>query len=501
MTNRRTLKKFNLAPGGERHTFFNVEIPFATERISVELRFETKSLTQIPLALYDESNRLRAVRVSEYVRGPVTVNVWVGVDDAGPGGLPGLIGAGNWKIVVYQRYLVEETTCEVTVDIETSVQPKPAPNTSEGRLYHWPGARLRPGAITSNSAWFCGELHVHSSHSTGRSDVSTIVSVARERNVDFVAITDHFTVSHWRDIDALPAGDRPLLIHSTELSGEFGHANLHGIGTWIDPFVDANHGLNKFLGRGRYTMSDVAAAVREQGGLFCINHPLSAKVGWRYADFDIANADLIEVVALPDGPNSFLYPTLWDRFLCAGHRLVGVGSSDSHDPDCDGPWKLGVLRTWVQAEELSEKGIIDGLRRGEVYVTNGDSRLRLVASVHSQANPETARFEMGGVATCAADDLIEFEVELSGHPRGSLYVVRDGLIFDVFPAVGSDAIDNGREVVAFQFEGRSVDPERHSYCRVEFHEEIVAPYYVNMAYRDHTSLRALSNPIWVARER
>ena len=473
---------------GKRSVFLTVDIPVNVSLIMIELSFSSTCETQIPVAVFEPDNTLRGIGIHEFSTGQVTQELWLALDSAGKGAVSGSILSGTWKLLVYGRHLFEDLSCSVSVYveyIEKNVSPvvKTHPEIEPDLL------------LNENKGWYCGELHMHSSESTGRTDVAILVSVAARESLDFIAVTDHFTIGHWEKIDRLPRDQRPLIIHSCELSGERGHANLHGITRWISPFVDLDEETSIALGLENYDMNVAAGMVHEQGGLFCINHPLSGKAAWRYDDFSWEKADLIEVLGLPDGPNSFLYPVLWDRLLCEGRRITGVGSSDSHDPLSDGPWKLGMIRNWVWAENLSEQAVLAGLKTGNVSISYGETRLNFTVKILADKDGISKR-GMGETLFVENGEVPEFTVFLMNHSKGSLYVIKDGLIFDVFFVNKCVSSDKWNTVV-FQANKISLTKGKASYFRVEFHEEIVEPYYVNMAYRDHTSARAMSNPIWI----
>jgi hypothetical protein len=462
-----------------------VDIPINVSLIRIELKFSSKYKTQIPLAVFEPDNTLRGIGIHEYSTGVVTQELWLAIDSAGKGAVQGSIPSGTWKLLIYGRYMFEEVHCSISVFAEYGFLNA-----------HSSNPNIKPDLILdSRKGWYCGELHMHSRGSTGRTDVETLARIASVQKLDFIAITDHFSIAHWEAIDKLPGDRRPLIIHSCELSGEGGHANLHGISEWISPFVDLDEETSSILGLEGYDMNSVADMVHDQGGLFCINHPLSAKVGWKYYEFPWEKADLIEVIGLPDGPNSFLYPVLWDRLLCEGHHITGIGSSDSHDPLSDGPWKLGMVRNWVWAENLSEQAVLAGLKKGNVYISYGETRLNFTAGIPSEKDNSLVT-GMGETLSFDKEEILEFTVSLMNQPEGSLYIIKDGLIFDVFHVKKCVSEDKWFSIV-FQAKGASFIEGKDSYFRVEFHEEIVEPYYVNMAYRDHTSARALSNPVWI----
>lgn len=81
--------------------------------------------------------------------------------------------------------------------------------------------------------------------------------------------------------------------------------------------------------------------------------------------------------------------TFWQAALAAGHDIAAVGVSDSHtavvdpeDPNAGQGSAIGGVSTVVYAPELSEAGILAGVRAGHTYVKlfgNGGPDLRFVA--------------------------------------------------------------------------------------------------------------------------
>ena len=322
--------------------------------------------------------------------------------------------------------------------------------------------------VKAAAGWYKGELHAHSTESDGKFPVETVVAAAQAVGLDFLSLTDHFTTSQWRKLAPLVNG-QTALIRACEITSHHGHANLHGLTEWMDVYVD----------RPGWSMNDAADAAHAQGALFCINHAYSGGLGWRAYDFDWAKADLFEVYHNLEGSNNNHQMPLWDRLLAAGHRIVGVGGIDSHDP-FTGLHALGQLVTWVYADELSEAGILAGLRRGQVYVSRGP-QLRFDAT---NAAGDTATMwenlpSHGSPLTFTAQAWVDRPMRL--------IVLRDGLPFETWELPAGD----GWQTVTFRD-----TPTRRAYYRVELHTYPNAEGYQYIEWRDFTTFQAAGNPIW-----
>src|SRR5260221_11031337 len=78
--------------------------------------------------------------------------------------------------------------------------------------------------------WFAGDLHAHTVHSDGALTVSELAVLAARTGLDFLAITDHNTVSHHPFLEAASRHSGVALIPGQEVTTELGHANEWGWG-------------------------------------------------------------------------------------------------------------------------------------------------------------------------------------------------------------------------------------------------------------------------------
>ncbi|MDR2102611.1 MAG: CehA/McbA family metallohydrolase [Treponema sp.] len=467
-------------------------VPRNCRCLTLRVRQTSGAHAQIPLFVFDSRRMVRMMRTEDGTEGITERILKIGAEEASRGAIPGPLAPGPWVLLMYKRRMLGEVALKIRISAE-GFPPGQAPDGGDDRALRMLSSppAFSKICLEKGRRWYRGELHVHSTESTGKGDIPTIQETARNLGLDFIALTDHFSASHWTRIAALPnLSSKPLFLQSMEIAGDYGHANVHAVSSWPLPLVDDAEALCRYLNlETPPTMERIADQVHAQGGLFCINHALSGIFGWRYRDFPMDKADLFEILCTPDHTTSFLYPTLWDTLLCQGSHITGVGSSDSHHPSAEGPWKLGVISTWVYAEELSQKALIAGLKQGRVYVSSGSSRLEFTA-----LTPGGQKAMMGDTLFAEKGTLVGFDITLARHPSGNLIIISDGFIYDV---VFFEANPNGEDRCHFDFPCTFPPGKNYTYLRIEFHADLEKSRFYGMLFRNHQSARLLSNPIWI----
>ena len=331
------------------------EVPPGTERIDIDLRYDESNRTVMDLGLRGPSG-------FRGWSGGGQQHVFVSSHSASFGYTPGPIEPGRWAVVMgvpnirdgsISRYDITARTSQFAID--------------------WPTLRNEPG-------WYAGDLHAHSGHSDGRTagpfgerlrvPPEHVFTAARAAGLDFIALTDHNTASHWSDVDRLqPLFRGLLLLHAREVTTYRGHMNAFG----ERRFVDFR------LGDGR-PISAVATEISTAGALLSINHPLRPDdetcmgCGWNDRDdATISALNAVEIVNgdLAEGPMSGW--SFWASMLNRGHHLTAVGGSDEHTPDETSDQRIGRPTTVVYARNLSERAIVDGIRDGRVYIRTRSS--------------------------------------------------------------------------------------------------------------------------------
>jgi hypothetical protein len=307
-------------------------------------------------------------------------------------------------------------------------------------------------ALRTGPAWYRGDLHMHDAHSDG-SCLSQLrqkvpcplyktVEAAARRGLDFIAISDHNTISHFDAMRELqPFFDKLLLLPAREITTFQGHANVYGTTQFIDfrltsPSVPD---INQLLKR-----------VQDLHGVFSINHPglpsgeACMGCGWTAPNTDFSRVTAIEVVNgnLREGPGSGI--TLWQEELSKGFRLTGIGGSDNHDADIppDERSAIGRPATVIYAQALSEHAILDAIRAGHVFIDVEGSRDRLV---EFEAKIASNSASMGDSIRVPADQKVHFTIRMIALANTHAEIIQDGQTTSLMDHSASTGPDETKE--------------------------------------------------------
>jgi len=394
----------------------------------------------------------------------------IGPTEATPGYLPGPIQPGTWHVLLGLYQLAPEG-CDVRVVIrlergEGPVAPEvPLP------------CPFDPAPVATGPRWFRGDLHCHSHHSDGTAPLADLVAAARAQGLDFVAVTEHNTVSHLPYLRAMSgrvgadlAAAPLLLIPGVEVSTYHGHANIWPVEDWFD-----------FRIWREEQMRVVREMARERGALFSVNHPKDDGPPWAFDD--LFEPDCIEVWGAPWFISNYQALAVWDRLLRAGRRVTAVGGSDKHQGPFTGElgwYELGTPTTWVWAEELSIPAIVAGLRAGHVFISEGPDGPR----VELTAEAGGRRAAMGDALPVASGDPLRLTCRVWGGVGCVLRLVSARRVLEA---------EVDREEFVHEWEVR-VEGDRY------FRPEVIDPPEEPLEEEPAALMaRALGNPVYVER--
>jgi hypothetical protein len=397
------------------------DVPTGTRRITVEFSYTGKEQhTTVDLGIWD-NQRFRGWS------GGNKNTFTLSETDATPSYLPGSITPGIWKLMLGIPNIREGVTAEYTAKIHLSADDD---------------ANVAPFSpvVQEKPRWYRGDLHMHDAHSDGscqsRSGIKVpcplfkTLEAAVERGLDFVAVTDHNTVSHFDELRELtPYFDDLLLLHGREITTFQGHANVFG----TDRFLDFRVGTASLP-----DMNVLLQEVQRAHALISINHPAAPSgercmgCGWTPApNTDLNLVQAIEAVNGIDSGTPRSGIPFWEQQLNRGYRLTGIGGSDNHNPEAyppPGPGSIGYPTTVVFARELSEPAILDGIRAGHVFIDVEGTRNR-VLEMSAEAGGKTITM---GESVQLSSGPLNFTVHAAHAAGGTLEVIEDGkLIADL----------------------------------------------------------------------
>jgi hypothetical protein len=207
--------------------------------------------------------------------------------------------------------------------------------------------------------YYKGNLHLHTTCSDGRRSPADSVAFYRALGYDFVAFTDHRTVT---DVCGLSSSGF-LAMHGIEIqtqTTDLGQ-NYHIVALGIDA-------TPPFAQEREMPVQMMIDALNQGGALVFLAHPywsgltvnemlpLQGLIGMEVYNTS-ADRDLGKALAAVH----------WDDVLVRGKRWLGLATDDTHWMEND----AGEGFIMVEAEELSEPAILAALRAGRFYASTG----------------------------------------------------------------------------------------------------------------------------------
>ena len=205
--------------GAQHKTYFDVPftVPAGVHRISVDFHYTARDQrATLDLGIADP-HRFRGES------GGNKSHFTIGETDATPSYLPGEIPAGEWRLIIAVPNMRPQVVSHYTAEIHFNSRAEDA------------AFAVQP--LAKGTRWYRGDLHMHTGHSDGSCKSQSgqkvpcplflTVQAAAARGLDFIAITDHNTDSHYADERELqPYFDHLLLIPGREMTTFHGHFNV-----------------------------------------------------------------------------------------------------------------------------------------------------------------------------------------------------------------------------------------------------------------------------------
>ncbi|WP_461205645.1 CehA/McbA family metallohydrolase [Clostridium sp. DL1XJH146] len=285
-------------------------------------------------------------------------------------------GVYHFIVVMLEPYkITEELSISLTVEtsLSKSFKEKLIKELSESVFqeipwFHKQGELLNFNEIINKEKrYYKGDFHGHTVYSDGAQSGEEARNVLNQQGLDFMALTDH---------NCIPFGFNKmdiLMVPSFEFTLPSGHINIHRInepdlfGDCIHQIKDTSELMNKVVEK-HHPYSNIS-----------INHMFLDQWSFTEKNFDIRKINTIEIICDPTYPSSqeandkavaFL-DFLWN----IGWNIYGIGGSDSHNKINDfyegakQPSIYGDPSTYVFCNGLSVDNVIEGIKKGNAYVT------------------------------------------------------------------------------------------------------------------------------------
>jgi hypothetical protein len=256
-----------------------------------------------------------------------------------------------------------------------------------------------------------------------------VFDAARNANLDFIALTDHNTTSHWTEVERLqPYYSNLLLVHAREVTTYNGHMNAFGERSFVD-----------FRVTGQRSIHAVLDEVSAGGAFISINHPAAPDdetcmgCGWSARDLEtMRRVNGIEIVNGDNAEGPLAGWRFWASMLNSGLHLTAIGGSDDHTADEQRDRAVGRPATMVYAEELSESALLNGLKNGRAYV-----RTRGVSGpvLQFEGTAKGQSWQMGATVPKSALTEIVLSATVVRAAGQQIQWIRNGEVVSTVPAV------------------------------------------------------------------
>lgn len=275
--------------------------------------------------------------------------------------LPGPILPGTWGVMI-GKAKVPQPPARYRLEVEFRTTATLAPQSR---------AELSPVELSADARWYAGDFHVHSAESgDARPSLDAVATFAVSRGLDFVEFSEHNTSAHVGLLEGAQ-GRHPtvLLVPGVEFTTYKGHANGIGAVRYVD----------HRLGLGGVTIDTAFAALREQGAIVSINHPLldlgDACIGCKWEHRIPRDLQAVEIATGGWDKTGVFFTkdtiAWWERLVSQGLRAAPIGGSDDHEGGVgSGAFysPIGSPTTMVFSRGLSVAALLEGVRGGHTVV-------------------------------------------------------------------------------------------------------------------------------------
>ena len=308
-------------------------------------------------------------------------SIVLGEEEATPGFWKGRIQEGLWSVTISAHAILTET-CSYELVIE-GVGAFEKELSRERIWRNYDGLEnIEESATTYQlqrmpnvpTRWVPAEIHCHTNHSDGKQSLEELATVAKQRGLEVVAVTDHNTTSPLQEKERVEQETGVKILNGLEWTTFFGHVLTLGYKSpqyseWrkVGP-TDIHRGIKE---------------IKELGALVGIAHPF--RVGnpfctgcyFEYSITHLQDFDYLEVWN-SESPslnhNNQRAYQLWTSLLNKGYHLPAVAGRDWHDNNKVNP--LVATTHLLLKEKESTQGefndeVLEAIKQGRLSISYG----------------------------------------------------------------------------------------------------------------------------------
>lgn len=359
-----------------------------TDKLCINVDFP-ENLSYIGcIVVLDEQGNIRLQKLLRYRAESILIGK--SPMDTTIGGVPGNINNGLWKVNIYlftsyfERYL-DENSFEIEVEIVGNIGNPTDAIGNTTWVSGEEGLNISSDKFNYNkvyneeSRWYKGDFHTHTILSDGKETVEGAMKNARAMNLDFYIPTEHNLMhTGWVETDT-------MIVPGIEVTTDDGHLNIFDVKSMPEIILNMKPGIELKESRTdeklniENEMIKSIKSAREQDSIVSINHPFLTVWKWKYNNVELNDINCIEIVNDP----TYTYAKesneraieLIDLLWQDGHRIYGVGGSDSHnliDERYEGaidPSIIGDPGTFVYCKGLTPKKLMESVKNGNILVS------------------------------------------------------------------------------------------------------------------------------------
>lgn len=379
----------------QSYQYINFNVPENTTELVIEFNYQRDNHTVIDLGLKDPQ-RFRGWSGGSKQRLVISDSY------ATSGYLPGSVVAGQWQLVLGVPNIRPSISSDYHVKLYYNERATEFSNTN----------------LNSEAGWYRGDLHAHTGHSDGHCQsfmnkkiacpLFLSVQQAANRGIDFLALTEHNTLSQHNELIALqPYFDNLLLMTGREITTFYGHINIFGVPEHI-PFEVTDGDIRS-----------LQQEVIDKGGIIIINHPALPSgeacmgCGWTATtDYNlIAGIEVINGSVMRDHGERFSARAFWHKLLDQGYKLAAVAGSDNHNGQIElhKAGDIGRPSTFIYGSALQNDALLTGIKMGKTFIAMQPDSDRIPKLTASSAGETIG---LGETLVVKSDSTVQVRLEL-----------------------------------------------------------------------------------------